>query len=203
MLASGLGHLTRLRVIGFEHVLAAQRQQGGAALVTWHGRILLPVFVLRGKPICAIASLSRDGELLHRVYSRFGGVSVRGSTNRQALQALRGATRMLRDGYLLTMTPDGPKGPAGQVQGGILLMAQKAGTPIIPVGAAAQPAWYLHTWDRFLVPYPLARATVTFGEPLFIPPQADGAQLDHLAHVLEQRINAMIAQAEAFCRDSA
>jgi len=196
-----LGHLSRLRVMGFENVLAAQRQHGGAALVTWHGRILLPVFALRGKPICAIASLSRDGELLHRVYGHFGGISVRGSTNRQALQALRGATRMLRHGYLLTMTPDGPKGPAGQVQGGILLMAQRAGTPIIPVGAAAQPAWHLRTWDRFLIPYPLARATVTFGEPLFIPRAAEEPQLDRLALVLEQRINEMIAQAEAFCRD--
>jgi lysophospholipid acyltransferase (LPLAT)-like uncharacterized protein len=198
-LTSFIGHSSRLRVRGYERVQAL-RQQGGLALVTWHGRILLPIFFLRGQGNCAIASLSRDGELLHRVFLRFGGVSVRGSTGRNPVRALAGATKVLRQGGALTFTPDGPRGPAGKVQWGTLYMAQKSGCPIIPVGSAAWPCKQLASWDRFLLPYPFSRAAVTFGEPLWVPPHADEALIGRLAQKLEDLIHDEIARAEALVR---
>lgn len=195
-LASLIGHSCRLRVQGYER-FQALRRQGGLILVTWHGRILLPIFFLRGQGHCAIASLSRDGELLHRVFLRFGGVSVRGSTGRNPVRALAGATKMLRRGAVLSFTPDGPRGPAGQVQWGTLYMAQKACCPIIPVGSAAWPCRHLNSWDRFLIPFPGSRAAVTFGEPFRVPPDADERLIRRLAQKLGDQINEAVARAEA------
>jgi lysophospholipid acyltransferase (LPLAT)-like uncharacterized protein len=198
-LASLIGHSCRWRVHGYEQFRALQRQ-GGLILVTWHGRILLPIFLLRGQGLCAIASLSRDGELLHRVFRRFGGVSVRGSTRRHPVRALAGAVKMLRRGAVLSFTPDGPRGPAGKVQGGTLYLAQKARCPILPIGSAAWPCRRLGSWDRFLLPLPFARAAVIFGEPFWVPPEAPEGLLKRLAVKLEDRINEAMAWAEAEVR---
>jgi lysophospholipid acyltransferase (LPLAT)-like uncharacterized protein len=44
-------------------------------------------------------------------------------------------------------------------------MARLAGATILPTFAAADRAWRLNSWDRFLIPKPFARVTVAYGEP--------------------------------------
>src|SRR5207245_5093250 len=61
------------------------------------------------------------------------------------------------------MVPDGPRGPARRLQGGIVALAATTGAPIVPVGVAARPARRLGSWDRFMVPAPFARCAVVFG----------------------------------------
>ena len=47
------------------------------------------------------------------------------------------------------------------------------GAPVVPLGFAARPARRLHSWDRFLVPLPFARAAVVFGKAATVPRDAD------------------------------
>jgi lysophospholipid acyltransferase (LPLAT)-like uncharacterized protein len=44
-------------------------------------------------------------------------------------------------------------------------MARIGGVPIIPVACAADRAWYLNRWDRFMIPKPFARVALAVGEP--------------------------------------
>jgi lysophospholipid acyltransferase (LPLAT)-like uncharacterized protein len=94
---------------------------------------------------------------------RFGLAIVRGSSSRGGLEALRELARALRAGEDVAMVPDGPRGPACRLQGGIVVLAATTGAPIVPVGVAAWPARRLASWDRFMVPVPFARCAVAFG----------------------------------------
>jgi lysophospholipid acyltransferase (LPLAT)-like uncharacterized protein len=77
---------------------------------------------------------------------------IRGSTSRGAARALLGACRELESGFDIAVTPDGPRGPAGSVAPGALVISQRTGAPMVPVAASAKSAWRLRSWDRFLIP---------------------------------------------------
>jgi lysophospholipid acyltransferase (LPLAT)-like uncharacterized protein len=68
----------------------------------------------------------------------------------------------------VAITPDGPRGPARRFASGALVVAQRAGAPIIPLAVATRRAWRLKSWDGFLIPKPFARITVAYGEPAFV-----------------------------------
>jgi hypothetical protein len=57
-------------------------------------------------------------------------------------------------------------------------MARIAGVPIIPIGCAADRAWYFNRWDRFMVPKPFARIVIAIGEPYAIPADTPLDQLE-------------------------
>ena len=109
----------------------------GVILVTWHGRTLIPANQMRNKGYWALISLSRDGELQNGVFKRFGFQTVRGSTGRGGVRGALQMARKVREGGVLAFTPDGPRGPTHKVQLGVILMAEKSGAPIVPIGVSA------------------------------------------------------------------
>jgi hypothetical protein len=75
----------------------------------------------------------------------------------------------MKNGYSIVTTADGPRGPKYEFKAGTVLMARVAGVPIIPIGCAADRAWYLKRWDDFLIPKPFARIVIAIGEPVPVP----------------------------------
>lgn len=146
------------------------RENGGAIFVTWHGRTMLPIYhwFRTRRFYHVLVSLSRDGDLLSELFRSFRMKVIRGSTGRRGVMATREALAALDSGSVLGFTPDGPRGPAGIVQPGAVYFAQRSGKPIIPAGISAYPRWMTHSWDKFLIPKPFARARWVYGEPIFI-----------------------------------
>ncbi len=161
----------------------------GRIYCCWHGRSFLPGFQMRGKGLWAIFSLSNDGEMQSRIYKRLGYRVIRGSSGRGGARAAIEAIRVLRHGDCMAITPDGPRGPSHVAQMGVVLMAKKSGAPMVPIGSAASPAWRVSSWDRFLVPWPFARAAVAFGEPVLVPEDASDEQLEAARSALEHALN--------------
>lgn len=168
----------------------------GQVLVTWHGRSLVPLFHFRDRGFYAIISPSRDGEITYRMYRRFGWEAARGSSARGAAKAALACVRKIREGGTLAIVPDGPTGPAGVVQPGILYFARKSGCPVIPAGVSAHPAWFFDSWDRFLLPKPFARASIVFGDPVMVPDDADDETMRRLALELGETINTLQRRAD-------
>lgn len=191
--ASLLGRSVRLELENFEQI---ESLAGGKILAGWHGKTLLAAHLWRGKGVWTIISMSRDGEMQDRIFRKFGFNTIRGSTGRGGVRAAREAVGILRKGETMAFTPDGPRGPSRQVQEGIMLMARKAGVPIVPVGVAAEPCWRIRSWDRYLVPKPFARGLMIFGEPFYPRPDAtpEEQELDRLA--FEARMNELDDEAE-------
>ncbi len=128
-----LARTLRLRTAGAEHVDALYRTGGRAIIVFWHGRQLMMPLAYRGTEAHVLVSRHRDGELISRLIGRFGFRSVRGSTTRGGVEALRQLIRLGRTGVDLVVTPDGPRGPRQVVQKGVVQLAKATGLPIVPL----------------------------------------------------------------------
>lgn len=192
-LARTLGRTIRLEVQGFEKVKDLPH---GKIYAGWHGVTLIPANFLKGRGAWVIISHSRDGEMQSRIFSKFGFQIIRGSTGRGGERALVESIRVLRKGGEMAMTPDGPRGPSGVVQPGVVMMARKSGAALIPVGISAKPAWRAPTWDRYLVPYPFAKGIFAFGEPIYLSENADEEEQERVRLQLEEAIHAMQTDVE-------
>jgi lysophospholipid acyltransferase (LPLAT)-like uncharacterized protein len=193
LFARTIGRSLRLKVIGWEQV---QELKCGKIVCGWHGRSIIPANFFKGMGVWAIISHSRDGEMQTRIFRRFGFQIIRGSTGRGGVRAAIEAIRVLKQGDTMAITPDGPRGPSGEVQGGVMLMARKSGAALIPVGSSARPAWYAPTWDRYLVPWLFAKAVFVFGDPMYLKEDASEEEVETLRVQFEQEIHRMQAEAD-------
>jgi hypothetical protein len=165
-----LGTTLSVRVDGVDALRPLWHARRPLIYAVWHARILIVPWLnarLRrregARRVCVLASRSRDGELVAEFVRRFDLDVVRGSSSRGGFEALRELARTIRDGHDVAIVPDGPRGPARRLQGGVVSLAATTGAPIVPVGVAARPARRLASWDRFMVPAPFARCAVVFG----------------------------------------
>jgi len=111
--------------------LASRRQP--YILAFWHGRLFLMPYAYPGRKMTILVSEHRDGEYISRTMERFGFKTARGSSTRGGVAGLRRIVRLIREGYDAAFTPDGPRGPRGTVQPGVIVAARLSGAPIVPV----------------------------------------------------------------------
>lgn len=188
-----IGKTLRLQIIGWDKVEAVDK---GKIFSGWHGRTIIPANHFKGRGYYCLVSLSRDGEMQSRIFTKFGFNIIRGSSGRGGERALIESIRVLRKGGSMAMTPDGPRGPSEVVQGGVMMMARKSGAALIPVGSTAKRAWYAPTWDNYLVPKPFSKAVFAFGDPIYVPSDADDALVEELRLKLEEETKAIQKFAE-------
>ena len=138
--------------------------------VFWHNRLLLMPYVLArflpNRRAVALVSARRDGELLTRTLGPFGVATVRGSSSRKGAHALRELHEALENGCDAAITPDGPRGPCYTVHPGAAGLARSTGLDLVPVGYNCVRCVRIRSWDRFMIPLPLARVEFHFGPPL-------------------------------------
>jgi lysophospholipid acyltransferase (LPLAT)-like uncharacterized protein len=163
----------------------------------WHqhhvlGSTLIRSWVRRGFRACFLVSGSVDGDVPERIARAWGAEVIRGSANQSGALALRDMQGMMKNGYSIVTTADGPRGPKYEFKMGTILMARIAGVPVIPIACAADRAWYLDRWDNFMIPKPFARIALAIGEPYPIPSDAplDGLE-SHRRHVQEAVMSLM------------
>ena len=178
-------------VIGKEHIEPFIRSGDLCAPCYWHQHHvlcsnLIRSWVDRGFKACFLISGSVDGEVPERIARAWGAEVIRGSANQSGALALRDMQAMMKKGYSIVTTVDGPRGPIYEFKPGAVLMARIANVPIVPVACAADRAWYLDRWDRFMIPKPFARVIVGIGEPYALPPKLPISDIEpHRQHVQE------------------
>lgn len=161
-----------------------------------HGKSLLFSYHFRMKGIGVLISLSRDGEIQARLFERLGYRVIRGSTGREAVRATIQAIQFLKGGGTMAITPDGPRGPYGQVQMGVILWAQKSGALLVPCGISATKKWTINSWDRHLIPKPFSKAVIMMGDPIKVEAKASEEELEAKRLELETRIKELEQEAE-------
>ncbi|MDR0804050.1 MAG: DUF374 domain-containing protein [Rickettsiales bacterium] len=146
-----------------------------AVFVFWHGRsmMLAPMirrYRLRG---FAISSKHKDGKIMAKLMRMFGLRPIFGSTARAgAVSALRQGLQVLRDGFVVALSPDGPKGPRMRLNDGALYFASMSGAPVISCCfAASRPIVFWKKWDKYMVATPFSRMECVVSDPIIITKQ--------------------------------
>ena len=182
---------------GVEKLRDYVENKGPVILVFWHGRAIyvikfwLRMIGFRKHPIYGIFSTHRDGKFIGRILVFLGGKKI--STNRknvnQGKKTAIESLKILRKGYSLGFTPDGPVGPRMNfVTDSAFLFAKSSGAPIVPVCASSLNAKLLNSWDRFMFAKPFHKTVVSVGDFLFVPKNIGDAEFKKLKADFEKRM---------------
>jgi lysophospholipid acyltransferase (LPLAT)-like uncharacterized protein len=175
---------------------------GPCAPCYWHQQHILCTSMIRrwmkqGFRASFLISASVDGDVPARIARAWGGEVIRGSANQTGALVLRDMQRTFRRGLSIVTTADGPNGPQHVFKAGTVLMARIAGVPMVPLAAAADRAWYLRRWDRFMIPKPFARVALAIGEPVAVPPGTPLDALEPHRLAMQQALAALTNDCEA------
>lgn len=154
-------------------------------------------WIRRGFKACFLVSGSVDGEVPARIARAWGAEVIRGSANQSGALALRDMQGMMKNGYSIVTTADGPRGPKYEFKTGAVVMARIAGIPIVPMAAAADRAWYLDRWDNFMIPKPFARVVVAVGEPIHVPRDLPLDAIEPVRANVQQAVRSLMRDCES------
>lgn len=171
--------------------------RGQKIYLFWHEYILFPISLRGHCNLAMLLSRHRDAEILGYAGYHLGFQAVRGSTNRGGVAAIRELLRKSRQMHL-AITPDGPRGPRRRLAPGAVYLASKLGLPLVALGCGYQRPWRVPSWDRFAVPRPYTRARCVLSPELVVPPGLDRRGLEHFRGQIENLLNRLTAEAEAW-----
>lgn len=167
-----LGVTWRYRTLGGEHYAELAKSGRPFIFSVWHDSILAPIYRHRNEGVMPMVSHHRDGEMIARTLSRLGYAPIRGSSTRGGSDALLGMVSALAAGRAAAaVMPDGPRGPRHVYKPGTVVIASRAGCPILPLSSDASHKIVFKSWDRMKLPLPFARVVVRYGQPIEIPPE--------------------------------
>jgi lysophospholipid acyltransferase (LPLAT)-like uncharacterized protein len=167
-------------------------------LAFWHGTMILPWYV-HGNPNCAaLISKSKDGDLLAKILKHWNYNVVRGSSSTGGDIALAIMIDFAKNDYSVTITPDGPRGPAHKFKAGAVITAKKSEVPLILAGVGYQKKKVLSNWDKFEVPYFFSKAKIVYSEPIFIGANLSYGETSNIISNCENKLNELQREAQDF-----
>jgi 3-deoxy-D-manno-octulosonic-acid transferase len=185
-------------------VLAAHVHHHPCIVTMWHGQfLLLPLAEHPGFDVDVMLARHRDAELMGGVLRKFGLGLIRGAgaggrrRDRGGAHAFRAALQALRDGRTVAMTADVPGGEARRAGLGVVTIARHSGRPVVPLAIATSRYLALDTWSRMTVNLPWSKLGFAVGEPVHVPREADGEELEACRLAVEASLNEATALAYA------
>jgi lysophospholipid acyltransferase (LPLAT)-like uncharacterized protein len=191
---------SRFETRGGERPNALWDQRRPFILAFWHGRLLMaPKAWRQGAAMNMLISSHQDGRIIADAIRHFGLGTIAGSTSRGGSFAFRAMLKALAAGEHVGFTPDGPRGPAMRASAGIVAAARLSGAPILPLAYATTRRRVLGSWDRFHLALPFSRGIFIWGEALSVPRDAGPEALEAARRTIEDRLNAITAEADRLC----
>jgi len=139
-------------------------QSGNSIFIFWHSKMLTGWYIFKDKNPAALVSQSKDGEILNNLLKKWKYEVVRGSSSKGGKDAVDKLIDLVKSGKNAVITPDGPRGPAGQIKNGPLIISNKCNIPIIPVNIIYKnKKTLMKSWDKFEIPMPFSKCIITFG----------------------------------------
>jgi len=211
-IASLLAQFVRLVRMTSPLVAGSARFSGGAyaefepgIIALWHGQHLLtPAYYPKRKPLVAMVSRSADAELNALMLEKFGIEAVRGSGGRESTKhldkggarALLALKKSLATGKNVAMIADIPHGTPRDAGLGIVLLARLSGRPILPTAITTSRRKVLEkSWDKTTINLPFGRSSIVIGTPIFVPADADDAEMERKRLEITVALNAATTEA--------
>lgn len=199
--------LTNPMVAGSGKLAGVYEAEEPGIIALWHGQhIMAPAFYPSKRGLVAMVSRSADAELNAMVVEKFGIQTVRGSGGRDngkhfdkgGARALVALKKALDAGNNVCMIADIPHGTPRDAGLGIILLARLSGRPIISAAIATSRRKVLErSWDKTTINLPFGRSAVAVGELIYVPKNADEAEMESKRQLLTETLNAATAKAYA------
>lgn len=169
-------------------------------LCYWHGRLLMlaPGWRYPERTRLLISSHA-DGDLIADIVRRLGFGTVRGSSSRGGTGAFRQMLRLLREGAMIGITPDGPRGPRMRAGEGAIALAKASGGALLPVAYSTDRRVVASSWDRFIVPRPFTRGAYLIGDPIRVARNAGPEAVEAARKRLETELTRLTDEADRLC----
>ncbi len=159
----------------------------------WHDSMLVAAFGGKQVRMVALTSRHRDGSFVASVLKSIGMPIVRGSSSAGGQEALRELIAVARD-HSIVITPDGPRGPFREVSEGIIFLAAKTGSGIVPTAFVCHNSWRVPgNWTHLTIPKPFSKVTLRAGEPIYIPADVKRADRPEFVRQIQQAMDRLNA----------
>jgi len=196
---NALCHSLKIKIANKEPMEKLFNENKKFVIAFWHGYMLIPWFLHRDKNFGALVSMSKDGELLAKVLTKWNYKVVRGSSHKGGKEALENIIELINDEHPVAITPDGPTGPPGKMKAGAVVAAKKTGVPLVLLGVHYKNAKVLNSWDSFRIPKPFSKACVVYSRPLYINKNLTYDETSELISNAEKELNKLQMEAEKLC----
>lgn len=134
----------------------------------WHQQIIAGMFFffkMNAQGSCVV-SPSSDGKIAGFICQKLGFNVLYGSAHKSSISVTRQALMELSLKGSLCLVGDGSRGPAFQLQKGLMYLSQKSGKPLVFVDCKPKCAFtFIKSWDQFQVPLPFSKIVVTLHQP--------------------------------------
>lgn len=154
----------------------------------WHGQLLPLVLFYKSMQTVTIVSKSKDGDIADFFLKKLGYITVRGSSSKGGSEALMNAAALMEEGRNTAVTVDGPKGPKFSVKPGVLYLAKKSGSDIIPVVCNIKRYKRFNSWDNFILPAPFSKINIYFGNSLQVGESLDKETIKSEIKILREKM---------------
>lgn len=192
-----VGWTTRWQREGFDSLEAIRADGKPLIFCFWHGRLaMMPLCHREARAAAVLISTHRDGRLVARMIETLGLSTIDGSTRRGGEAATLQCRTQLSKGGIVSIAPDGPRGPRMQAAAGTIQLAALTGVPILPSSVATSRRRVFGSWDRFLLPLPFGRGIYRVGVPISVPRDADAAAIEAARLALEKALNELSADCD-------
>ena len=178
-------------VTGVRETYETLDKYGSMIVIGWHGRtLIMPYFWNKTRPLNALVSPHRDGQIIVHILAKFGIGNINGSSDRNSKEAAIELMRNLQQGNSIAIIPDGPRGPSMKLTLSPLFYARKSGKPIMGITySIAGSKIITRSWDNMLVPLPFHKGMYAITEPVFIPENTTDEELEIYRQKIEQTLN--------------
>lgn len=194
--------------VGKDDFEAAAAEGRGVILAFWHGRLLMAPTVRSetDQRVFMLISAHRDGEIIANGVRSFGVEFIRGSAanpkkpekNKDGAPAIIQMAEALKNGHVVGVTPDGPRGPGEKVSKGVIRLAQMTGALIVPAAYSTSRGRSLSTWDRFLVAAPFSKGVYMAGKPIAVTTEKTPEAVESARQSVENALIDVTRRADEF-----
>jgi hypothetical protein len=190
---------------GDDHIRLLQAGRKNYIIAVWHSFVDAAIFCLHSRGVCIYSDhpRTRQYESSWTHYLREIGLkTIRGmgyevldaSLGKQS-QGIINFIKIIKEGTPALVAPDGPHGPIYEAKPGVIYMARKSGSVIVPVGMGFSRRVVGPNWDDFALPLPFSRVGLVVGEPIEPSAATDEASLATQARQMENRLDELCFRA--------
>ena len=185
---------SKVKIHGEDNLLQLAKAGKPIMVCVWHGRLLFPSWYIRLKMtnLHAIASRHADAEIMARILRHWGYSLIRGSTRKGGKAVVQKMADVFKNGGIVAVTNDGPKGPPKVAKAGSTGLAIKYNVNMITITGSATKYWQMKSWDKFMLPKPFGRIDILVAPPLQIdiPPENNEEEIkllsDYMNHYQDE-----------------